>query len=80
MTGRKIAIKKLKVGQFTGSPGSKLEWMFHLLIKALLADGLDMSAIREVKFLQELRHPNIIEVTRLSRTQPRRRVDECSLF
>jgi len=41
-TGRKIAIKKLKVGQF--------------------ADGLDMSAIREVKFLQELQHPNVIEL------------------
>lgn len=41
-TGRKIAIKKLKVGQFK--------------------DGLDMSAIREVKFLQELRHPNVIEL------------------
>jgi hypothetical protein len=27
-----------------------------------LADGLDMSAIREVKFLQELQHPNVIEV------------------
>lgn len=25
-------------------------------------DGLDMSAIREVKTLQELRHPNVIEV------------------
>lgn len=25
-------------------------------------DGLDMSAIREVKFLRELRHPNVIEV------------------
>lgn len=24
-------------------------------------DGLDMSAIREVKFLRELRHPNVIE-------------------
>ncbi|KAK9895329.1 CMGC/CDK/CDK7 protein kinase [Cystobasidium minutum MCA 4210] len=41
-TGRKIAIKKLKVGQFK--------------------DGLDMSAIREVKFLQELQHPNVIEL------------------
>lgn len=40
---RKIAIKKIKIGQFK--------------------DGLDMSAIREVKFLQELRHPNIIEVS-----------------
>ena len=26
-------------------------------------DGLDMSAIREVKTLQELRHPNVIEVS-----------------
>ncbi|KAJ3085482.1 TFIIH complex serine/threonine-protein kinase subunit kin28 [Quaeritorhiza haematococci] len=41
-TGRKIAIKKIKIGQFK--------------------DGLDMSAIREVKFLQELKHPNIIEL------------------
>ncbi|GAA5825235.1 hypothetical protein JCM11251_006155 [Rhodosporidiobolus azoricus] len=41
-TGRKVAIKKIKVGQFK--------------------DGLDMSAIREVKFLRELRHPNVIEL------------------
>ncbi|GAA5902496.1 hypothetical protein JCM5296_006433 [Sporobolomyces johnsonii] len=41
-TGRKIAIKKIKVGQFK--------------------DGLDMSAIREVKFLRELKHPNVIEL------------------
>jgi hypothetical protein len=41
-TGRKIAIKKIKVGLFK--------------------DGLDMSAIREVKYLRELRHPNVIEV------------------
>ena len=41
-TGRKIAIKKIKVGQFK--------------------DGLDMSAVREVKYLRELHHPNIIEV------------------
>ena len=42
-TGRKIAIKKIKVGLFK--------------------DGLDMSAIREVKYLRELRHPNVIEVS-----------------
>jgi cyclin-dependent kinase 7 len=42
-TGRKIAIKKIKVG--------------------LGGDGLDMSAIREVKYLRELRHPNVIEVS-----------------
>jgi serine/threonine protein kinase len=41
-TGRKIAIKKIKLGEFK--------------------DGLDMSAVREVKYLSELRHPNIIEV------------------
>ncbi|BEI81518.1 hypothetical protein CcaverHIS002_0206780 [Cutaneotrichosporon cavernicola] len=39
-TGRKVAIKKIKVG--------------------MMKDGLDMSALREVKFLQELHHPNII--------------------
>ncbi|KAK9473094.1 kinase-like domain-containing protein [Dipodascopsis tothii] len=41
-TGRQIAIKKIKVGQFK--------------------DGLDMSAIREVKFLQEMKHDNVIEL------------------
>ena len=40
-TGRKVAIKKIKVGQFK--------------------DGLDMSAIREVKYLRELKHQNVIE-------------------
>jgi cyclin-dependent kinase 7 len=45
-TGRKVAIKKIKVGQFK--------------------DGLDMSAIREVKYLRELRHQNVIEVSFLS--------------
>ena len=25
-------------------------------------DGLDLTAIREVKYLQELQHPNVIEV------------------
>lgn len=28
----------------------------------LFKDGLDMSALREVKYLQELRHPNVIEL------------------
>lgn len=41
-SGRTVAIKKIKMGQFK--------------------DGLDLTAIREVKYLQELRHPNIIEV------------------
>ncbi|KAH3674791.1 hypothetical protein WICMUC_002994 [Wickerhamomyces mucosus] len=41
-TGRDIAIKEIKTGQFK--------------------DGLDMSAIREVKYLQELMHINVIEL------------------
>ncbi|KDQ61565.1 hypothetical protein JAAARDRAFT_204046 [Jaapia argillacea MUCL 33604] len=41
-TGRKVAIKKIKVGQFK--------------------DGLDMSAVREVKYLRELHHQNVIEL------------------
>lgn len=28
----------------------------------LFKDGLDMSAIREIKFLQEICHPNVINV------------------
>lgn len=51
-TGRRVAIKKIKVGQFK--------------------DGLDMSAIREVKYLRELSHPNVIEVCPLYRTLQRR--------
>lgn len=41
-TGRTVAIKKIKIGQFK--------------------EGLDMSAIREVKFLRECHHENIIEL------------------
>ncbi|ORY94807.1 kinase-like domain-containing protein [Syncephalastrum racemosum] len=41
-TGRQVAIKKIKMGQFK--------------------DGLDLTAIREVKHLQELRHANVIEL------------------
>lgn len=45
-TGRQVAIKKIKVGQFK--------------------DGLDMSAVREVKYLRELQHPNVIAVSFVS--------------
>jgi cyclin-dependent kinase 7 len=41
-TSQKVAIKKIRLGQFK--------------------DGLDMSAIREIKTLKELKHPNIIDV------------------
>lgn len=57
-TGRKIAIKKIKVGGFK--------------------DGLDMSAIREVKHLRELKHQNVIEVRLPRRTWPI--TDEYSSF
>ena len=43
-TGQRIAIKKIKVGEFK--------------------DGLDMSAVREVQYLRELSHPNVIKVSR----------------
>jgi hypothetical protein len=32
---------------------------------SILTLGMDMSAIREIKYLQELRHENITEVERL---------------
>lgn len=41
-TGRTVAIKKIKIGQFK--------------------EGLDMSAIREVKFLRECHHENVIQL------------------
>ncbi|RKP39931.1 kinase-like domain-containing protein [Dimargaris cristalligena] len=41
-TGRLVALKKIKVGDFKS--------------------GLDMSAIREVKALRELHHPNVIQL------------------
>ena len=56
-TGRKVAIKKIKVGQFK--------------------DGLDMSAIREVKFLRELKHQNVIEVCHISFKWPPKSLIAC---
>ncbi|KAJ3122511.1 TFIIH complex serine/threonine-protein kinase subunit kin28, partial [Physocladia obscura] len=41
-SNRKVAIKKIKLGQFK--------------------DGLDVPSIREVKFLKELKHSNVIEL------------------
>lgn len=58
-TGRKVAIKKIKVGQFK--------------------DGLDMSAIREVKYLRELHHQNVIAV-RPIRAYDETSFDLCGLY
>jgi len=50
----------------TWSLGTQLSTKKTVAIKKIkigqFKDGLDMSAIREVKTLQELRHPNLIEV------------------
>lgn len=47
-------------------PGREVETGRQVAVKKIkvgqLKDGLDMSAIREVKFLRELKHQNIIEV------------------
>jgi cyclin-dependent kinase 7 len=52
-TNRRVAIKSIKIGQFTDGT---------ILLVSTLNVGMDMSAIREIKYLQELRHENITEV------------------
>ena len=66
-TGRKIAIKKVRPSPPPPSPTSLLvlnpsSSRCSQIKVGQFKDGLDMSAIREVKFLRELRHPNVIEV------------------
>ncbi|KAG5221249.1 TFIIH complex serine/threonine-protein kinase [Salix suchowensis] len=52
-------------GQFTPAKSREVETGRQVAVKKIkvgqLKDGLDMSAIREVKFLRELKHQNIIE-------------------
>ncbi|KAJ1549561.1 TFIIH complex serine/threonine-protein kinase subunit kin28 [Cladochytrium tenue] len=72
MTGKTpedLYIKEKKVGEGTYAVvyrGIHSETNQRIAIKKIkigqLRDGLDMSAVREVKFLQELHHPNIIEL------------------
>mmetsp|Transcript_3098 Transcript_3098/g.3686 ORF Transcript_3098/g.3686 Transcript_3098/m.3686 type:complete len:339 (-) Transcript_3098:1488-2504(-) len=61
--------KDCKVGEGTYAVvylGNQISTKRKIAIKeiktGLFKDGLDMSAIREVKYLQELRHPNVIEL------------------
>ncbi|MDN6572550.1 MAG: cyclin-dependent kinase family protein [Staphylococcus equorum] len=61
--------KDRKVGEGTYAVvylGNQISTKRKIAIKeiktGLFKDGLDMSAIREVKYLQELRHPNVIEL------------------
>lgn len=61
--------KDRKVGEGTYAVvylGNQISTKRQIAIKeiktGMFKDGLDMSAIREVKYLQELRHPNVIEL------------------
>lgn len=53
--------------------GKQLDTQKQIAIKMIkvgeFKDGLDMSAIREIKFLQEIRHPNVIELIDVFSTQ-----------
>lgn len=55
------------------SLGKQLDTQKQIAIKMIkvgeFKDGLDMSAIREIKFLQEIRHPNVIELIDVFSTQ-----------
>ena len=60
---------KEKVGEGTYAVvylGKQITTKRQIAIKeiktGLFKDGLDMSALREVKYLQELKHPNVIEL------------------
>jgi hypothetical protein len=48
--------------QAHSQPERTTDWQSDTLQVGQFRDGLDMSAIREVKFLQELKHPNVVEV------------------
>ena len=61
-------VAKLGEGTFAVVHSARNKKTGHLVaIKKIklghVKDGIDMSAIREVKFLQELTHPNIIRVS-----------------
>lgn len=62
-------LKEKKVGEGTYAVvylGKQVETRRRIAIKeiktGLFKDGLDMSALREVKYLQELNHPNVIDL------------------
>lgn len=62
-------LKEKKVGEGTYAVvylGKQVDTKRRIAIKeiktGLFKDGLDMSALREVKYLQELKHPNVIEL------------------
>lgn len=69
VSGSQNYSKDKKVGEGTYAVvyvGKQIHSNRRIAIKeiktGLFKDGLDMSAIREVKYLQELRHPNVIEL------------------
>ena len=46
----------------TDKKQDKIKVAFKKIKLGEFKDGLDMSAIREIKYLQELAHPNIMKV------------------
>ncbi len=63
----KKALDLKRLFQITGQEISTGRKVAIKRIKAgAFKDGIDISAIREIKFLKELRHPNVIEVKLLS--------------
>jgi cyclin-dependent kinase 7 len=53
-TNRRVAIKAIRIGGFKDGPSD--------LTTSRLIAGMDMSAVREIKYMQELHHENITEV------------------
>jgi cyclin-dependent kinase 7 len=53
-TNRRVAIKAIRIGGFKDG--------LSALTTSQLTKGMDMSAVREIKYMQELHHENITEV------------------
>lgn len=54
-------VTKAYIRQEDGSQGKAVA-VKKLYLKKQQTEGIDISALRDIKFLRELSHPNIIEV------------------
>lgn len=54
-------VTKAYVRNEDGTPGRAVA-IKKLFLQKQATEGLDVSALRDIKFLRELNHPNIIEV------------------
>lgn len=59
-TNRRVAIKSIRIGAFKDGLPPPLRVL-------QLISGMDMSAVREIKYMQELHHENITEVSYFER-------------